>query len=123
MTTLLQEIAASTAMKSPEHLKQWLRATGRQFIVLRADDLVDALPWPHGVDSLMLLIEAYRQERLTRIVEWAPCPRAAAHMGFGAHGICPMCKNQGQVPARTKDDRLESDEIDAAIAFLQGLKT
>ena len=54
-----------TAMKDPEHMKRWLNASGRMFIVLKADDLIDALQWPAGVDVFMGVVNAYAQRRRT----------------------------------------------------------
>lgn len=115
--TLDQQIQASVAMASPAHLKQWLRETGRTFLVLKTDDLVDALPWPEGVRSLIQLVECYRQHRQGIPVEYKPCPRCK---GAG-RSPCTLCSNSGNVVSRTKSDLLESEEARTAIEFLQTL--
>lgn len=114
--TILQQ--SSVAMQSPAHLKQWLRETGRSFVIFKSEDLIDALPWPEGVETVIALVEGYRQHRLTIPVETAPCPKAAGHRQ-GA--VCDVCRNTGEVIVRGKTDRLEPDEVEEAITFLQTL--
>lgn len=71
MTTLKQEFDADVlrerqvklAMSSQVHLKQWLQASGRRWLVMDAMELVDALPWPGGVQELMGLVNLYTQHR------------------------------------------------------------
>lgn len=122
--TLQQELESSTAIQSPAHLKRWLEQSGRRFLIMRTDDLVDALPWPHGVDALIQIVEAYRQHRLTQPVEHGPCPHLARHEAVKQEykGVCPLCRNKNEVVTRSKDDRLELDEIRDARAFLQLLE-
>lgn len=55
----------ATAIKDPEHLKRWLKETQREFLILRTDHLVDALPWPGGVQTLIQMIELYKDHRAT----------------------------------------------------------
>ena len=57
---------AATAMADPGHLKAWLRASDREYLVLHAPSLVDALPWPQGVQALMQILEAYRSHRMAQ---------------------------------------------------------
>ena len=52
-----------TALKDPKHLKRWLDATDRRWLVLSGMDLVDALPWPDGAAALMQVIACYRDHR------------------------------------------------------------
>ena len=103
------------AIKDPIHLKQWLLATGRHWIVLKSADLVDGLPWPDGVDVLMQIVEAYRQHRCAIPVEWAPCPKTRLHQ---SGRTCDLCRNQGQVITRSKSDLLELDEMKEACVWL-----
>ena len=117
--TLHQQLSSNTAIQSPEHLKRWLQETGRRYLVLRTDDLVDALPWPDGVDALIQVLEAYRQQRLAQPVEHGPCPQLKIHRPGYA---CTLCRNTGEVVIRSKDDILEDDERQDAIAFLQSLE-
>lgn len=51
------------AMKSPEHLKGWMHASGRRWLLLNGDHLVDALPWPNGVEAFMQVVACYRDHR------------------------------------------------------------
>ena len=60
---LLTKEQIDTAMKSPEHLRGWLEASGRRWLVFDGIELIKALPWPAGVDALMQIIAAYRDER------------------------------------------------------------
>lgn len=53
----------NVAMKDPEHMKRWLEASGRRFILLDALQLVDALPWPSGIQILMQVLDCYRDHR------------------------------------------------------------
>lgn len=111
----MQQILDRVSIKSAAHLKAWLIASGRQFIVFPSGDLVDALPWPGGVEALIQIVEAFRQHRVSLGVEWAACPRAALHR---AGQTCDICRNQNQIVARTKTDALELDEMKAAAVFL-----
>ena len=59
-----------TAMTSPQHLKLWLEKSGRKYLTLNAQHLVDAL-WasskddPGGIEAFMQLLEQYVQHRRT----------------------------------------------------------
>jgi hypothetical protein len=55
--------AAIPGIGDPDDLKRWFRESGRAYIVLFADDLIDALPWPEGAEQLMRIISAYRAHR------------------------------------------------------------
>lgn len=54
----------ATAMTDPEHLKRWLDASGRRYIVLDSKDMVDAC-WGVGdaVDLFIQLLALYRDHR------------------------------------------------------------
>ena len=73
----LSEAQIRTAMKSKEHLKRWVHESGRQWFLLNGDHLVDALPWPSGVEALMQVFACYRDHRAaldtgeTQLVEHA----------------------------------------------------
>lgn len=82
-----------------QQLKRWLAETGREFVVFNTQDLVDAMPFPAGVERLQQTVHEYEalrqrkpsgrvghvgekevpvgtgskltQEELTRLVEWA----------------------------------------------------
>ena len=54
-----------TAIQSPEQLKRFLKASDRQFIIFAANDLVDSLPFPQGVQLFQSMVEFYRHQRWT----------------------------------------------------------
>ena len=54
------------AMKDPEHLKKFLRESGRRYIVFDSDILVDALkPWPEAVKLFQHLVTLWSEHRRT----------------------------------------------------------
>lgn len=55
-------------LDSPDRLKAWLLSTGREFLVFASGDLVDALPWPHGLEAVQQIVQAYGQHRRTQQV-------------------------------------------------------
>ena len=114
-TTLLSEVAKSIAIQSPVHLKQWLHASGRAFIVFDANDLVDGLPWPEGVDAMIQLCEAYRQQRCADVAEQTPCTRCARKPKVSPS--CPECHGHGHT-VRMKSDMMEPDELKKVVEFL-----
>lgn len=95
------------SMKTPEHLKKWLEASGRRWLVLDTLELVDALPWPNGVDSLIQIIACYRDHR--RVI---PSGRVERQRD-------PTLKKEVDVPIM-KDETLEVFELDRAIRYLIG---
>lgn len=101
--TKLTEAQQNTAIKDPEHLKRWLAATGRRYLVLNTFDLVDGLPWPDGVAAFMQCIDAYRDHRrgmaITRTIV--------------VNGV------EREEPSQ-KDEFLEIEELDRAIRMLIG---
>jgi hypothetical protein len=105
----------ATAIKDPGHLKRWLIESKRQWVMLKSEDLVDALPWPDGVDILMQVIEAYRQHRVGVPVDYAPCPKLKVHQ---KGRVCELCSNAGEVIVRSKSDLLEVDEMKEACVWL-----
>lgn len=81
----------SNVLISKEKLKQFLRDTGRSYVVLRSDDLIDALSYPAGVELFQGIVAAYTAHR-----------------------------SQVVLPdGRMKSDVLEADELAEAIAQLQ----
>jgi hypothetical protein len=101
-----------TAMKSPEHLARWLEATNRKWVVLNSADLVKALPWPSGVEALMQIIAAYRDERSA---QWTG--RTSRFSGTNA-----ITGEKVDTDIKImKTDRLEIEELDRAIRYLMNL--
>jgi len=93
------------AIASPEHLKRWLHDTDRRWLVFDALELVDSLPFPSGVDSLIQLIACYRDHR--RVI---PTGRTELQDN-------PETGVAIEVPV-TKGEALEVDELDLAIRYL-----
>ena len=95
------------SIKDPEHLKRWLDESGRRWLVFDAIDMVDALPFPDGLNSLIQIIACYRDHRSIK-----PSGRVEKQAD-------PTLGNEVDVPIM-KTDVLEPDEIDRAIRFLVG---
>lgn len=101
-----KEMATSrTAMAVPAHLKAWLKASGRAWLVINGDELVDALPWPGGVQEVMDLVSMLARHRATK-----PSGR------FGQVKD-PLTKEMVDIPVM-KTEVLEPDELDRAIRYL-----
>lgn len=119
----------NTAMKDPKHLRQWILSTDRRHAVIDLVDMVDALPWPGGVEAFMQCMTAYAQYRATDgsgyvedmlvpVVDMKGMPTAAVlekrpSTKPGYESITVV------VP---KGELLEPHEIDEAILALQRLK-
>lgn len=95
----------NVAMKDPEHLKKWLLATGRKYLVLDAIDLVNSLPFPDGVDSFIQIMSCYEDYRRTK-----PTGRVRVE-------VEPTLQQKVEVPVM-KTQNLEMEELDRAIRFL-----
>ena len=95
----------NVAIQSPAHLKRWLGSTGRRWLVFNALDLVDALPWPAGLDSLMQLIACYRDHR------------RQIPSGVVEKQVDPILGQEVEVPLM-KSDVLELREMDQLVRFL-----
>lgn len=95
-----------TSLKDPEHLKKWLDESNRRYLVFDSLDLVDSLPFPAGIDSLMQLIACYRDHRATK-----PSGRAEKSSLVSGEDV--------EIPIM-KTDVLEVEELDRAIRFLVG---
>jgi hypothetical protein len=59
-----QQLLAKQALSDPEALKRWLLESGRKFVVLVSQDLVDSLPWPEGVRQFTTAVDSYRAYRM-----------------------------------------------------------
>jgi len=93
------------AMKDPEHLKRWLEESGRRWVVFAAKDLVDALPWPEGINAFVQIVQAYRDHRAAQ-----PSGRKAKVWDEHAHAMVEVPEMKGEL--------LEVEELDRAIRFL-----
>lgn len=106
MTQEIDDAQMRTAMKDPNHLKRFLHASGREYLVLRTDHLVDAL-WapgmpPDGIEALQQIIAAYRDHRRAIPSGWvAPAPQ------------------HKEPEVLMLSDQLSVDELEMAIGFLQ----
>jgi len=101
------EAKMRTAMKSQKHLMAWLDASGRSYLVLKATDLVQALPFPEGIEPLMQIFQAYRDHRATQ--ETGRYDTMPDPLGGPAHEVPVM-----------KGETLEIEELDRAIRYLIG---
>lgn len=97
----------NVSIKDPEHLKQWLKQTGRSFLIFDAGDLVDSLPWPDGVDALVQIIACYRDHRAVK-----PTGRVAQETEA-------VLGKTVEVPTY-KTDTLEVEEMDRLVRYLIG---
>ena len=104
---LRRERAMKAAMASPDHMKAWLDASGRRWLVFSAQDMIDGLPWPGGVQEFMDLIHLYGQRR-----------RKIPNGRFEIE-VEPLTGEEVQIPLY-KDENLELEELDRAIRYLIG---
>lgn len=95
----------NVSIKSKDHLKEWLEASGRRWLVFDALDLVDALPWTDGVDDLMRVVACYRSYR-----SQIPTGRMEVQQD-------PTLGKRVEVPLM-KTDMLEIEELDRCIRNL-----
>lgn len=108
------EAAMRVAMQSPQQLRKWLHESGRRWLVFDALELVEALPWPHGVQNLIDTIACYRDHRAA-----IPSTTGAMVEQKDPHAD-PSKPRMIQVPV-TKPETLESAELEQCIAYLQSL--
>ena len=105
----LSQEQINTAMRSPGHLRAWLDASGRRWVVFNGLDLIEALPWPHGVDVFMQVVMAYRDYRRT-----IPTGEVSAvdgwHPKTGERYVAEVTHYKGE--------SLELEELDRAIRYL-----
>ena len=104
--------ALRTAMKDPDHLKEWLSESGRPFLIFVAKDLVDALPWPDGAQALAEIIHCYRVHR--NAIANGETETQTYHDTVAGGEVTV------EVPLY-KDETLELAEIDRTIRYLTGL--
>lgn len=99
------------------HLKAWLMASDRQFLVLNTADLVDAMPFPDGVELVQQVIAAYSQHRAMRESGWVHDMPESLKARF---------TQRGQVAPSTMpvmvDEAPTLEEIDAAILQLTAFR-
>ena len=101
------EAQLRVAMTDPQHLKEWVRRSGRTWMVLNGLDLVDALPFPEGAQALVQVIQCYRDHRATKAT------------GRTEQQVHPVTKEQVGLDIM-KTEELEIEEIDRAIRYLIG---
>ena len=95
----------NVSVKSPDHLKRWLAATDRRWLVFDALALVDSLPWPAGLDMLIQVIACYRDHRRT-----LPSGRYELQKD-------PTLDQEVRIPIM-RDEFLEIEEMTVVIRFL-----
>lgn len=59
----MSERLLRVSLKDPGHLKEWLEASGRRWLIFDSRDLVDSLPFPDGIDDFMRVVACYREHR------------------------------------------------------------
>lgn len=94
------------AIQSPEHLAKWAKETGRQWMVFKTQDLIDALTFPEGHEILIQIIGAYQGHRMAQ-------PSGDYEMVENVDG------EMVRVPIM-KDSNLTKTELDRCIRFLIG---
>lgn len=104
------EALMRVAMQSPDHLRQWLEASGRRWLVFDASALVESLPWPGGVEALTQIVACYRDHRAVQ-----PSGRTEPLQD-------PMTGETINVPVM-KGENLEVEELDRVIRYLIGQVT
>lgn len=100
------EAQMRVSMQHPEHLKSWLVASGRRWLVINALELVDALPWPAGVDAFLQIVAAYRDHR--------------GAMPSGRMEVIAHPNGESITVPVMKGETLEVEELDRAIRYLIG---
>jgi len=106
--TDIKQALENISIKSPEHLKKWLIASGRRWLVFDGVDLINSLDYPAGVLSLMQIInsyQAYRSSKMSNRIEKIEHPLT--------HEIIET--------ALPKCDVLELEELDRCVRYLIGL--
>lgn len=98
------------AIQSKEHLQRWIEESGRRWLIFNGRDLVDALPFPEGVDDFMRVVSCYRQYR------------SQVPSGEVERQIDPILGKEIKVE-KMKDETLEVAELDRVIRFCVGLIT
>jgi len=93
------------SLSSADQLKEWLEKSGRKWLVFDALELVDALPFPDGVDTLIQLIACYRDYRSTL---FSGRTEKYTEPTLGKVLDRPLCKGE----------TLEVEELDRAIRYL-----
>lgn len=98
------------SIQDKEHLLRWLEESGRRWLIFNGRDLVNALPFPEGVEDFMRVIACYRQYR------------RAVPSGEVERQRDPMLGKLIEV-AKMKDETLETAELDRVIRYCIGLLT
>jgi hypothetical protein len=101
------EAQQRTAIRDPEHLKRWIEASGRQYMVFVSRDLLDALPYPYGHETLQVLCHFYESKRRT------------IYTGDDRVQKDPLTGEDVRVPIY-KDQDLTVEEMDRCVRWLVG---
>lgn len=108
----LEDPRDRVAVHDPEHLKRFLRDSGRKYIVLNALDLVDAMEWPGGVQAVMDLVRAYREHRANRPSAWTRT--VESKLPGGGRATVPVFSGEFLEPDEALEAiRLIHDQTDA----------
>lgn len=79
------------AQTSQEALKKWMVASGRKYMILNAEDFIDALNWPEDHQIWQRFIDAYRDHRRTKLKA-----EGDRQMALGNEAV-PMSRYKGEV--------------------------
>lgn len=108
----LRDEQLKTAMTSPTHLKAWMRATDRNFLVFQTEDIVDGLEWPGGIEALQQIVTGYRDYRRTKPTAWTEEVIARDALGQSVKVRAPI----------NHDEDLDPDEWDVLIEWAKERK-
>lgn len=94
------------AMKSREQLMQWLKESGREFIIFNTKDLMDSLPHAQDAELLQQLIGLYATHRMSISYDKIKM-------------FDPISETEVEAEV-TKDERLTLAEMDRLVRKLAG---
>lgn len=106
MSAAERAAAQESVRITKEHLLRWLSASGRDYLVLKSAELVEALPFPDGTEALQQILSAYAALRATK--------------PSGRFEIQVTPKGKVEIPIM-KGETLEIEELDRAIRYLSGV--
>jgi hypothetical protein len=101
------EAQMRVAVQSAGHLIQWAESSGRRWLIFDTPELIRALPWPEGVETLMQMVACYRDHRATQ----------PSTEGGTIEQSEPGTNKIITVP-KTKPETLEREELIACIRYL-----
>jgi hypothetical protein len=104
----MNDAALNTAIRDREHLVRFLNASGREFFVMKSEDLIRAFPsFEAGVLAVQNIVSCYRDHRRS-----IPTDRVAGT------AVNPVTLRTEELPVM-KGEELEPDEYDELIAWAE----